>query len=422
MKKGLIEVKMKKVLIVDDDITVVRFLKDLVSQKLHLPCESATSLVAVKKHLNKSDQFAIALVDVILPDAKDAEAIDEVIAHEIPVIAMTSSKDEDLNDFVKSKDILDFVNKENPGSFDYAMRLLLFVYGFKGSQILIVDDSKTSRLQLRLNLDKLPLEVFEAENGKEALEVLKRNPEIQLIITDQKMPVMTGIELVQEVRKTSNMSELSIIGISASNDNRMSVEFLKNGANDFLTKPFLPEEVLSRIINSLEMQYYVRLAQESAVRDFLTGLHNRKYLYETGLKLYANAKREHLSIVVAMIDIDYFKKINDRYGHQAGDEALKLLGKLFLQEFRDSDIVTRYGGEEFCIILTNTQVKHAVDVMNIIREKVENMKIQLHNLSFRMTVSIGLTSEITDSFDQMLDLADKQLYKAKNNGRNQVVF
>jgi len=413
---------MKKVLIVDDDITVVRFLKDLVSQKLHLPCESATSLAAVKEHLKNPDQFAIALVDVILPDAKDAQAIDVVLEYDIPVIAMTSSSNDELIKLIKSKNILDYVSKEHASSFDYAMRLLLFVYGFKGAQIMLVDDSQTSRMKLMFSLDKLPLKVFEAENGREALSILKANPEIQLIITDQNMPEMTGIELVREVRKSHNMSEIGIIGISASNDTCMSVEFLKNGANDFLVKPFLPEEVLSRTITNLEMQYYVRLAQESAVTDFLTGLHNRKYLFETGQKLYANAKREHLSIVIAMIDIDHFKKINDRFGHQAGDEALKLLGGLFLNEFRDSDIVTRYGGEEFCIMLTNTEVKHAAEVMDELRKKVENMKIEIHNISFRMTISIGLTSEMSSSFDQMLTLADKKLYQAKNDGRNKVLF
>ena len=412
---------MKKVLIVDDDITLVRFLKDLVSQKLHLPCESATSLAALNKQLQNPEQFAIALVSVVLPDAKEAQAVDTILKYDIPVIAMTQSSEEEVVSPIKNKNILDYVNKNNRSSFDYAMRLLLFVYSFEGAQIMLVDDSKVSRMKLMFSLDKLPLEVFEAENGKEALVVLQANPNIQLIITDQNMPEMTGIELVQEVRKTHNMSQLSIIGVSASDNHCISVEFLKNGANDFLIKPFLPEEVLSRTITNLEMQYYVHLAQESAVTDFLTGLPNRKYLYETGQKLYANAKREHLSIVVAMIDIDYFKKINDRFGHQAGDKALKMIGKLFLDEFRDSDIVTRYGGEEFCVILTNTEMKYAVEVMSVIREKVEAMKVELHNLSFRMTVSIGLTDNMSASFDQMLTLADKKLYQAKNDGRNKVV-
>ena len=375
-----------------------------------------------QQFLNNSDEWVAALVDVSLPDAKEGECVDLVLESGIPVIVMGDSEHDALEQKMLGKEILDYVNKDNIVSFDYPLRLLQFVYGFDGSEILLVDDSKTSRLQMIFSLSKLPLKIHEADNGKAAMEKLKENPNIQLIITDKNMPIMGGLELIQEVRKLYSMNELAIIGISASGEPMMSVEFLKNGANDFINKPFLPEEMLSRVISCLEMVYYIQLAEESAVRDFLTGLHNRKYLYETGLKLYENAKREHLSMVVAMMDIDYFKKINDRYGHEAGDIALKMLGNLLTDEFRNSDIVTRYGGEEFCIILTNTKMKYAIEVMEAICKKVEAMMIELHNISFRMTLSVGLNEEMAGSFDQMISLADEKLYKAKSEGRNRVVF
>jgi len=412
---------MQKILIVDDDITIVRFLKDLISKTLHFPCESATSFNALEKLIDANETYAIALVDVILPDAKDAEAIDLVLSHGISTIAMTGSDNKEIRELVKSKNILDYVYKDNPSSFDYALRLIQFVYGFEGAQILLVDDSLTSRMQLKFSLEKLPLVVYEAKDGLNALEVLKEHPKIRLIITDQNMPNMNGIEMIKEVRKTHNMSQVSVIGISASSDSCMSIEFLKNGANDYLNKPFMPEEVFSRVIATLEMQYYVQLAEDVAVRDFLTGLHNRKYLFETGGKLYENAKRETLSIVVAMIDIDYFKKINDRYGHEAGDIALKMLGELMQENFRDSDVITRYGGEEFCVILTNTELKNAHIVMDKVRQKVEDMKIKLGTINFRMSISIGLNAKKEGSFDQMIALADKKLYQAKNEGRNRVL-
>lgn len=412
---------MKKVLIIEDDVSVTRFLKDLIGHKLHFPCESAKSMAEAEKLLKKSDEYAIALVDVNLPDSHKGECIDLVLGKEIPVIAMTGSTESSLEKIILAKDILDYVNKDSVSSFDYAMRLVQFIYGFEGSEVLLVDDSKTSRLQMKFSLNKLPLKIYEADDGKEALEVLKEHPNIQIIITDKNMPNMGGIELISEVRKTYSMNELAIIGISASSEPMMSVEFLKQGANDFINKPFMPEEMFSRVISSLEMLYYIKLAQESAVKDFLTGLYNRKYLYETGVKLYENAKREHLSIVVAMIDIDYFKKINDRYGHEAGDIALKLLGALLIKEFRDSDVLTRYGGEEFCILLTNTQMKYAVTVMEKICKKVENMVVELNNISFRMTLSVGLNDKMLGSFDQMIALADEKLYQAKDEGRNRVV-
>jgi len=412
---------LKKVLIVDDDSTIIRFLKSLISHKLYFPCESAKDMTEAKQLLQNPEKYFIALVDIHLPDANNGECIDLVLQKEIPVIAMTGSNSSDLQKRVLEKDILDYVNKENASSFDYAMRLVQFVHGFEGSEILLVDDSKTSRLQMRFSLDKLPLVLHEAEDGKEALQLLKEHPSTQLIITDRNMPNMTGIELIQEVRKTHSLNQLAIIGISASNEPMMSVEFLKNGANDFITKPFMPEEMLSRVISSLEMLYYIKLAEESAVKDFLTGLHNRKYLFETGKKLYENAKREHLSIVVAMIDIDYFKKINDRYGHEAGDMALKLLGGLLLKEFRNSDVVTRYGGEEFCIILTNTQMKYAVEVMERICAQVEEMMIEINTISFRMTLSVGMNDKMLGSLEQMIALADEKLYQAKAQGRNRVI-
>lgn len=411
----------KKVLIVDDDITIVRFLKGLISQKFNYPCESAKSMQEAKELLDSSSDYVAALVDIYLPDAKEGECVDMVLAKEVPVIVMTGSENAALQKKMLEKDILDYVNKDNASSFDYAMRLLQFVYGFEGSEVLLVDDLKTSRLQIKFSLSKLPLILYEANDGKEALAQLQEHPKIQLIITDKNMPNMGGIELIQEVRKTHNMNELAIIGVSASHEPMMSVEFLKNGANDFITKPFMPEEMLSRVISSLEMIYYIKLAEESAVLDFLTGLYNRKYLYETGSKLYENAKRQTLSIVVAMIDIDYFKKINDRYGHEAGDIALKMLGELLKEEFRDSDVVTRYGGEEFCVILTNTELKFAIGVMEGICKKVEAMVIQVHDISFGMTLSVGLNANMGGSFDQMISFADEKLYTAKSDGRNRVV-
>ena len=412
---------MKKVLIVDDDVTILRFLKGEISHKLNLPLDTALNLEEATKLLNESNEYAIALVDVVLPDAKDGECVDMVLNHDIPVIAMTGSGNDELRQKMMQKDILDYVNKENSSSFDYAMRLVQFVHGFEGSKILLVDDSKTSRMQVKFSLEKLPLKIYEADDGAKALEVLEENADIKLIITDKNMPNMGGIELIQKVRKKYSMNELSIIGISASTESMMSVEFIKQGANDFINKPFMQEEMLSRVISSLEMLYYIRLAQESAVKDFLTGLYNRRFLYESGIKLYENARRKQLSIVVAMLDIDYFKKINDRYGHEAGDIALKTLGGIFIKNFRDSDVVTRYGGEEFCVLLTNTDVKSAVEVMKKVCKIVEDTVIQLNNISFRMTLSVGVNGDISSSFDEMIALADKRLYTAKHEGRNRVI-
>lgn len=412
---------MKKVLVVDDNITTIRFLKGLISHQLNLSLDTATSMKAAKKLLENPQAYDVALVDAVLPDAKEGECIDLVIDSDVSVIAMIDDEDGAMHKKVIQKDILDYVNKDNTSSFNYALRLIQFIHGFEGSKVLLVDDSATSRLQIKFGIGKLPLVIFEANDGHMALEVLKEHQDIKLIITDKSMPNMDGIELVREVRKQYSMNVLSIIGISATTELMTSVEFLKNGANDFIMKPFLPEEMRSRIISNLEMQYFIKLAEESAVKDFLTGLYNRKYLYETGRKLYENALRDSLSMIVVMLDIDHFKKINDRYGHEAGDVALQRLGQLFIKNFRKSDVLTRYGGEEFCVLLMNTDLKSAVSVMEKIRKMVEEMVIELNEISFRMSISIGINEDRSNSFDNMIALADKKLYQAKNEGRNRVI-
>ncbi len=414
---------MKKVLIIDDDITIVKFLKTLISSQYKYPVASAKSFKEARLLIEENiENFAAVLVDPVLPDAKNGECVDFVLEKDIPCIVMTDDLSKETQKHYMQKEVLDCVMKGSVNSFDYSLRLLQFIYGFSDSHILLVDDSETSRLQMRLALGKLPLNIHEAGNGKEALEVLTGNPLIQLVITDRNMPEMDGLELIQEIRKNFRMNELAIIGISASSEPMMCVEFLKNGANDFINKPLVAEEMFSRVLSNLEMLYYVQLAEESATRDYLTGLYNRKYLFETGQKLHENAKRDSLSLVVAMMDIDHFKKINDRYGHEAGDVALKRLGELLEVELRRSDVLARYGGEEFCVILTNTTLELAKDVMERVRKKLEETVINLNKISFRMTLSIGLNSELAGSLEDMIALADKKLYQAKEQGRNRVVY
>ncbi len=419
--KNIKDISVKKVLVVDDNITIIRFLKGLLSHELNLSLDTATSMKAAKKLLENAYEYDVALVDAVLPDAKEGECIDLVLDSEISVIAMMKGENDAFHKNITQKDILDYVNKDNISSFNYALRLIQFIHGFEGSKVLLVDDSQTSRLQIKFGIGKLPLTIFEADDGEMALEILKEHQDIKLIITDKSMPNMDGIELVQEVRKQHSMNALAVIGISAATEPMTSVEFLKNGANDFIMKPFLPEEMRSRIISNLEMQHFIKLAEESAVKDFLTGLYNRKYLYETGRKLYENALRDKLSMLVVMLDIDHFKKINDRYGHEAGDVALKRLGRLFIKNFRKSDVLTRYGGEEFCILLMNTDVKSAVNLMEKIRKMVEEMVIEVNGISFRMTISAGINEDRSSSFDNMIALADKKLYQAKSEGRNRVI-
>ena len=173
----------------------------------------------------------------------------------------------------------------------------------------------------------------------------------------------------------------------------------------------------------IEAKRLMDTLRESNLRDPMTGLHNRRFLEEYVETLVANSQRNSQQVSILMLDLDYFKKVNDTYGHDAGDTVIKTLAKVFRQAVRASDLVIRYGGEEFMIILQNTVERSGDEVGEKIRAAVEEMKIQVPNALLQKTLSIGIADFPTDSdtFWQAVKYADVALYRAKEQGRNQVV-
>ena len=182
---------------------------------------------------------------------------------------------------------------------------------------------------------------------------------------------------------------------------------------------------INESIPSIEVKILMDALQESAYQDGLTGLYNRKFLEDHGKKLILQAKREEFNIGVLLLDMDHFKAVNDEYGHDIGDKVLKELSRILMETVRESDIVIRYGGEEFIILLVNVNSEEdALNVANKIRIKVQNNEIDVYAGSkLRKTVSIGLSMYPEDSstLDSVIKNADIALYEAKNKGRNQVV-
>jgi diguanylate cyclase (GGDEF)-like protein len=162
-------------------------------------------------------------------------------------------------------------------------------------------------------------------------------------------------------------------------------------------------------------------AQEAATIDYLTGLANRRFLIDIGNKLIANSKRTAMPIAVAMIDIDFFKKVNDNYGHDIGDEVLKKIAYFLKMHVRDSDCAARFGGEEFCIIATNISSNDVKLFFEGIREGVSRLSVKTDGVEIKVTVSIGVSLSIGHDIDEMIKAADEKLYQAKEEGRNRVV-
>jgi diguanylate cyclase (GGDEF)-like protein len=264
--------------------------------------------------------------------------------------------------------------------------------------------------------------VLEAADGQEALAVLDEHPDVRLIITDYNMPNMDGFELVRTIRRDHAKDQLGVIGISGADKVGLSARFIKSGANDFLHKPFLTEEFYTRVTQNIELLEYIVQIKELAEKDYLTRLHNRRYMFSAGPKLMAAQTRRGQGVVAAMLDIDHFKAINDTHGHDAGDAVLRHLAALLSARFRVSDIVARFGGEEFCVLASDMNPADASGVFEDLRQSIESSPVSYSGKSIRYTVSIGLCTSPLDGLETMIRAADEAMYLSKGDGRNRVTL
>ncbi len=306
-------------------------------------------------------------------------------------------------------------------------------------RILLVEDDRSIQLLYKTLLEKAGHTVTVANNGQEALQIVQSNPP-QLIISDWVMPEMDGIEFCKALRKNAEWNKIYVFIVTAQESTEKLIEAFEAGVNDYLTKPINPKVLAARlraaqhIIQMQEAQEQDRLhlrqfadelalsnkrLQELALTDSLTGLPNRRYGLERLEQEWAVATRGGRPVCCMMVDIDYFKSINDNYGHQAGDEALKTVATSLRLAARKQDVVCRLGGEEFLVISPDTDEKAGFQYAERLRQHVSAQKLTIRNKTLNLTVSIGLsTNTHLTNAEAMLHRADEHLYAAKAAGRN----
>ena len=290
--------------------------------------------------------------------------------------------------------------------------LLLITQGEMGGAQVYVRD-------LALNLSKEQFDITVA-HGEEALGMLQVHPDISLIVTDYNMPVMNGLDLTHEIRINHHKNDICIIAISSNNDEEVNAMFLKQGANDYIKKPFSKEEFSCRINNSIEALENIHIVTNHANRDYLTGLYNRRFFFENMYNYIKEVSKSGEKFAIAMVDIDYFKKVNDTYGHDVGDRVIVELSEILRTNINHRDLVARFGGEEFCVVLKNINIYSARDIFESLRSSVESTVIYADENEIKFTISIGVSINNGDTLDESLNQADMMLYNAKNSGRNRV--
>lgn len=411
----------QSVLIVEDSRTYAELLRRRIGRHLAFDVLVAPSLAATRTLLDRhGDAIFAAVLDLNLPDAPNGEVIDLVLERGISAVVLTSNRDEKTRKATLERNVLDYVVKESLNDLDYIVQLLRRVELNQRTEILLVDDSPTARYQLRQHLEPYKYRVHEAGSGEEALAYIEAHPDIRLVITDNQMPGMDGFELVTELRRHISKERLAIIGISAESGGALSARFLKRGANDFLVKPFSQEEFTCRVGQNVELVDLVREISSRADRDYLTGAYNRHYLLEIGDKYFENARRDQLELVVAVIDVDYLRGVNDAYGHDAGDEVLRRIAASLTGHLRRTDVIARYDAEQFCVIAVNTAAT-SLETFERLRQEIAGLEIRHAGHTIQVTVSIGLARQLGNSLEDTLRHADALVQKAKRDGRDRVV-
>ncbi len=301
------------------------------------------------------------------------------------------------------------------------------------TSVLIIDDSVTVRERIIRTLESFNLfsRYYEAEDGLEGFKKLLSSP-VDIILCDLEMPRIDGFKFLSMLKARPDLQDVPVIILTGMDDRERKIKGLEQGASDYITKPFDPEELVARVkvhlkIKKLqdELKRSNELLLELSNTDHLTGLFNRRYLMKVLDKEVQRALRKGGDLSLIMLDIDHFKQVNDSFGHLQGDVVLQKLALQLQKELRSYDCASRYGGEEFVAILPDSTLKEAVFVADRVRLAVQGSRFSEPLANLSLTVSLGVASfspEHSPTVDGFIKLADDALYLAKANGRNRVEF
>jgi diguanylate cyclase (GGDEF)-like protein len=299
-------------------------------------------------------------------------------------------------------------------------------------RILIIEDEALIRRKIRSTLESDggfdPL--FEADDGLSGFKVMM-DQAVDLVVCDLVMPRFDGIKFLQLKASRPELANVPVIILTAETDPERKAEILGRGASDYVNKPFHDKELLARVrihhklkVLQDELREKNQLLETLSITDPLTLLFNRRYLMDRLEEQLARTARYGTAVSVVMIDLDRFKSINDTYGHPMGDEVLRNTSRLLRDEVRAVDVAARFGGEEFVLVLPQTDLEGAVKMAETLRKKIESLTHHLGGQALRATASFGVACSLAGGAaltpDGLLERADSALFAAKRGGRNRV--
>ncbi|MFW5825558.1 MAG: diguanylate cyclase, partial [Marinobacter sp.] len=284
-------------------------------------------------------------------------------------------------------------------------------------RVLVLDDSRAQAKFMETVLKKAGMKAHIITDPMQIIVTLEEfSPEI--IILDMYMPGCTGMEIARVIRQQDRFHSVPIIYLSAEDDVQKQLHAMSLGGDDFLTKPIDPKHLVATIHNRGRR---ARSLLALMIRDSLTGLYNHTHTLYLLEQEMVKAEQKGHALCFAMIDVDYFKKVNDTFGHPIGDRILRALSMFLKQRLRKTDHIGRYGGEEFAIIMPDTTESDARAVINDIRERFAELAQNAGDREFHVTFSCGVARWQAEPASALCERADQALYRAKNAGRNCVM-
>ncbi|HVJ68070.1 MAG TPA: diguanylate cyclase [Caulifigura sp.] len=287
-------------------------------------------------------------------------------------------------------------------------------------KVLVIDDSPELHTLVRVRLAREAVTVSSALDAATGISEARKG-KVDLILLDVDMPDRDGFSVCAELKSHPELKDIPIIFLSGATSTSDKIRGLDLGAVDYIAKPFDAAELRARVRASLRTRELMVLLAKKAMIDGLTGLWNRRYLDAQMMVELAASRRTGEPLGCIMADVDHFKLINDKYGHGFGDDVLRKIAAVLTENCRPKDIVCRYGGEEFAILLPDTTPAKAVEVAERLRQTVEQLTFQYFDRPVPVTCSFGVAYLRDRVPPTVLELADEALYSAKHCGRNCVV-
>ncbi|MBU2179673.1 MAG: diguanylate cyclase [Gammaproteobacteria bacterium] len=337
---------------------------------------------------------------------------------QLPLFVLTSHDDFDhYLQAVRSGALGYFVKPLNASALEARLQRLLATRQRDAFRVLIVDDDQLLAQHYALVLENAGLRAEIMNDPAEIFSGLRKfHPDV--ILLDVNMPQCTGPELAQLIRLQDEWLGVPIIYLSSETDSERQLEVLIKAGDDFLTKPISDNALIVAIYARAKR---ARQLSEVMTKDSLTGLLQHAHIKERLASELVRSLRHQQPVSVVMLDIDHFKKVNDNYGHLTGDQVITSLANLLKQQLRKTDMIGRYGGEEFLLVLPECQIEKAMQIVQKLRESFATLPFNFDGKPFHCTFSAGIASGLGAEFaDQVIEQADQALYQAKTAGRNQV--